>query len=613
MELKNNRPLVSVIIPTYNRDWCVGKSIRSVFEQTYRPIECILVDDGSTDKTKDIAENLISIAPDGVTVRYIWQENAGPNSARNSGLIESTGELICYLDSDDMLPGKSIELRVGLLMKNTDADFCYGRTAVLDAGGRHLRTMNDPWPGKGEARIAKYLFATSAPLIRRSICFAAGPWKEDDLHGQEYEYFARLKFHCNNAVFTYKTVNLYIKHNRDHIFDSSLEFNHAIYRVLCSVQGLILFSSKDSIEERQALAIEFTRLGDKLSKQKDFNLALISWMNAIWLAPSLKRLIRVLYGCLYLLLTGARNIAITHLNRALFIKKRGRTHQPKMTIEQAKSILQPQEIVTESGAATALAWWTGGYNNWGDIVTPHLIGALTGHEVKRGHGPGCIYSIGSIISNVRSGGHIWGCGLLSKRHIPTPFPDDITIHAVRGPLTRKALLAAGVSVPEVYGDPVLLMPYLYREKKHPKTEIGIICHYNDVPYLGDIRGTQSYRIIDIQSGFRSVLDEVFDCEAIISSSLHGLILAEAYGKPAAWLQIDKGKHLAGRDFKFKDYILSTKRRPVCNCIRRSTIIELSRVKWLRPPVLDLQPLLSAFPAVSGLTLSELQPKNLDEL
>ena len=619
---EKNKQLVSVIIPTYNRAWCLEKSIRSVFNQHYRPIECILVDDGSTDGTKDVVESLSANIPEDISLRYVWQENAGPNSARNRGLTECSGYFVCYLDSDDMLPADSIGRRAALLMENPDSDFCYGRTAVLDEEGRQLRTLNDPWPSDSEARIARYLFTTSAPLIRRPFCFTAGFWREDDCHGQEYEYFARLKFYCTHAAFTYEIVSFYIKHNRDHIFDSSLAFNHATYRVLCSVQSLILFSPKDSTEERRALAAEFTKLGDSITQQRDHNTAIMAWMNALCLAPSPKRLARCLWGIVCLLLAGARDLVTARFKSGQAVNSGCESliigsppsNQPQSINEhiESKGPLEKRESPVLDNEPI-LAWWTGGYNNWGDIVTPFLIRALTNREVKRGHGYGCIYSVGSIISNIRSGGQLWGCGLLSRRHIPAPFPADVLVHAVRGPLTRKALLAVGIPVPEVYGDPVLLMPYLCRSDNHPRTEIGIICHYNDVPYLGDISGKQSYRIIDIQAGLRKVLEDVLDCKAIVSSSLHGLILAEAYGKPAAWLQMDKGKHLAGRNFKFKDYFLSTQRRPLCNRVRGGRTLDLNRIQWLSSPIIDLQPFLTAFPGVPDLTLAELRPVSLEKL
>ena len=88
-------PLVSVILPTYNRECFLGESIRSVLGQTYGNLELIVVDDGSTDGSADL---VASIAPE---ARYVWQANRGVADARNRGLVEARGDLIAFLDSDD--------------------------------------------------------------------------------------------------------------------------------------------------------------------------------------------------------------------------------------------------------------------------------------------------------------------------------------------------------------------------------------------------------------------------------------------------------------------------------------------------------------------------------
>lgn len=101
--------LVSVIIPTYNRAQIIIESINSVLNQTYQNFEILVIDDGSTDNTKDIVESINDIR-----IRYIYQENSGPSAARNNGIKNANGEWIAFLDSDDIwLPeklGKQIEV-----------------------------------------------------------------------------------------------------------------------------------------------------------------------------------------------------------------------------------------------------------------------------------------------------------------------------------------------------------------------------------------------------------------------------------------------------------------------------------------------------------------------
>lgn len=99
-------PLISVVIPTYNRAHYVCEAIDSVLAQTYKNIEIIAVDDGSTDNTKDIIQQYSS------RIKYIYQNNAGPSAARNNGIKQSNGDLIAFLDSDDIWLAEKLERQV---------------------------------------------------------------------------------------------------------------------------------------------------------------------------------------------------------------------------------------------------------------------------------------------------------------------------------------------------------------------------------------------------------------------------------------------------------------------------------------------------------------------
>jgi|TARA_B110000908_G_scaffold170129_1_gene228826 glycosyltransferase involved in cell wall biosynthesis len=96
-------PLISIIIPTYNREHLILEALESCVLQTYRPIEILVVDDGSTDQTITFVQdwNKGSSHKD-VTLKIIEQENKGGNAARNNGIKNSSGEFIAFLDSDDL-------------------------------------------------------------------------------------------------------------------------------------------------------------------------------------------------------------------------------------------------------------------------------------------------------------------------------------------------------------------------------------------------------------------------------------------------------------------------------------------------------------------------------
>lgn len=105
--------LISVIIPTYNRADHIERSLDSVFEQTYRPIEVLIVDDGSTDDTKKVVEEwLESHREEDFSLYYYWQENAGAPVARNFGIEKATGHYLQFMDSDDDIMPEKFQLQI---------------------------------------------------------------------------------------------------------------------------------------------------------------------------------------------------------------------------------------------------------------------------------------------------------------------------------------------------------------------------------------------------------------------------------------------------------------------------------------------------------------------
>ena len=206
-------------------------------------------------------------------------------------------------------------------------------------------------------------------------------------------------------------------------------------------------------------------------------------------------------------------------------------------------------------------------NNWGDSINSLLINKISGKEVIHVNniinlGLVSVYSVvGSTLDNSSKRNlEIWGSGFKKETSRMKRLPKKV--HAVRGPLTRKRLIELGVKCPAVYGDPALLCPeYLPPNSNIKKYNLGIIPHYIDKEniWLQDIKlKYDDIIIIDIQSGIQTVIDLVNECNQIASSSLHGLILADALSVPSRWLRFsDK---IVGGCFKFMDYFLSVDRK-----------------------------------------------------
>jgi len=121
---------ISVIIPTYNRKNTLPRAVESVLNQTYKPVEIIIVDDGSTDGTKEWFSEMYPL------VHYIYQVNSGVSLARNTGINSARGDWIALLDSDDeWLPDK-LELQVKLLQNNAELRFCHTNEIWIRNGVR---------------------------------------------------------------------------------------------------------------------------------------------------------------------------------------------------------------------------------------------------------------------------------------------------------------------------------------------------------------------------------------------------------------------------------------------------------------------------------------------
>lgn len=197
-------------------------------------------------------------------------------------------------------------------------------------------------------------------------------------------------------------------------------------------------------------------------------------------------------------------------------------------------------------------WWWATKNNYGDILTPLLFDYFKiPYEFTSSTKHANIISIGSIASKARPHTIVLGSGFISTNDKVEPRAN---YKFVRGPMTRKKIIDAGGSCPEIFGDPALLLPLIISEseKEH---EVGIIPHYID--YHEVKKAHPNSYIVNLQTNDPvKTTKEITKCKKVISSSLHGLIVAHAYGIPAAWVKFSN--NLVGDDFKFYDYAESVK-------------------------------------------------------
>ncbi|MCK9795022.1 LicD family protein [Isoptericola sp. 4D.3] len=197
--------------------------------------------------------------------------------------------------------------------------------------------------------------------------------------------------------------------------------------------------------------------------------------------------------------------------------------------------------------------------NFGDLLSPWLVEKMTGREVvvadrKKPH----YVVIGSIINQATARSVVWGSGTYG-----TEGKDEVSPRArytaVRGPLTRAKLGAHkgfGIQVPEVYGDPALLLPLYYMPEVPITHEYGVVVRWSERRWAKATFGPGVKMIDFARSDVESVVRELLSCRRIVTSSLHGLIVADAYGIPNAWLASDSPR---GGVYKFYDYFASVEK------------------------------------------------------
>ncbi len=188
MDKSTKKPLVSVIIPTYNRDWIVKEAIESVLAQDFSDYELIVVDDGSDDRTPEI----LAAYEDPITV--IRQSNRGVSAARNRGIAAATGRLIAFLDSDDLWLPQKLSAQVNFFAENPNAVICqteeqWVRNGVrVNPKKRHLKFSGMIF----ERSLALCLVSPSAVMITKALFDAVGVFDEDLPACEDYDLWLRI-------------------------------------------------------------------------------------------------------------------------------------------------------------------------------------------------------------------------------------------------------------------------------------------------------------------------------------------------------------------------------------------------------------------------------------
>lgn len=203
-------PRVSIIIPAYNRANMILTALKSVLAQTYPDWEAIVVDDGSSDNTREVVAGVKD-----ARVRYIYQENKGLPGARNAGIRASSGEYVAFLDSDDAFLPEKLALQVPVLDANPDLCLVAGGFIEVDMNMRPLREIR-PWVKNPTLDLLDWVrtcsFCVGSPLVRRGWLDRAGLFDENMRYVEDWDLWLRMASMGCHMQWLKKPVYLYRMH-----------------------------------------------------------------------------------------------------------------------------------------------------------------------------------------------------------------------------------------------------------------------------------------------------------------------------------------------------------------------------------------------------------------
>jgi glycosyltransferase involved in cell wall biosynthesis len=260
-------PLVSVIIPCYNGEAFLKETIESALAQKHQRVEVIVVDDGSTDGSADIAQ--------AYPVRYIRQPNRGLTASRNLGIRESTGNYVVFLDADDRLLPDAIEIGLRVLSQRPECAMTVGDHLFVSADGFYLASSRKPFLHSShyEALLkSNFIEMISSVLFRRSIFDEVGDFNTELRVAEDYELYLRIaRDHaicCHPAVVAeYRLHQSNVSHNSElmltmtlRVLKSQTQFIRNPGRLFAFLEGIRRWRKQYGRQLASELARSFTTL-----------------------------------------------------------------------------------------------------------------------------------------------------------------------------------------------------------------------------------------------------------------------------------------------------------------------------------------------------------------
>jgi len=294
----NHMPLVSVVIPTYNRSQLILRAVRSVLEQTYTNLECIVVDDFSSDNTKEIIKSV----KDERIIYLRHKDNQRASAARNTGIKCAKGDYVAFLDDDDLWLPTKLEKQM-LLIQNLSEKFgmVYCWMDYFDKNGNNIKEHHPILKGNVFKHVLESQGIGGCPtlLVRKEVFESIGEFDESLPRGNDGDFIRRV---CRKYMVDFipeVLVNVYVEHGSERISDNNKQ------GLLNAIQGQSVKLEKFKSELKQ-LPIQksniYSTIGFHYSQLRDWPAAVRSYIKAFFVFPFSLGLYKKIYSSLLILL-----------------------------------------------------------------------------------------------------------------------------------------------------------------------------------------------------------------------------------------------------------------------------------------------------------------------
>lgn len=527
--IQNNTPKISIVIPTHNRFEQLSELISSILSQTYQNFEIILIDDVSTDETPKLYGNY----PDKRLKYYRNYENLGAGLNRQKGYNLSNGDYIIFCDDDDYYIDNNYFFDLVKLFKDESVNvICSESYIYYEKDDKYVYSHLNLDGGKIDSIeylknfMTKYHKPQSmfSAAFRRKTLIEAN-FKEMTMMNDTSVYLRALML-CGKTFINKSAVGVYRVHGKNYTFSPKSDF---IIK---------------NLEEKQNI-YDYLKKHDLISNLDEWYVQQIA--------------ITVNY---YLNNVGDDDGMDSVLN---WIWK---------NVSYDEYLKYKKQVVNNYGIK--LYYYQ--FPNVGDLLNETILSSTFKINFEMTTFPTADLSgVGSTLDLLLTNNHffeqtkkvlnecdatkpihVWGTGLMfDYENINQSTVRPFIIHALRGEKTRKRLseiLKRNIEC--VLADPGLLSSKIV-EACDKKYSVGIVPHYVDKEeeiFKEMLKHYPNSKFIDVQNEPETVLKEISECENIISTGLHGLIIADSYGIPNCWCEIsDK---IFGNKFKFHDYFSS---------------------------------------------------------